>query len=31
MKYSDFPYKRIDFDQFKNNVEKMITQFELST
>ena len=31
MKYSDFPYKRIDFDQFKNNIEKMITQFELST
>ena len=30
MKYSDFPYKRIDFNQFKNNVEKMIKRFELS-
>ena len=30
MIYSDFPYKRIDFDKFKSNVEKMIKQFELS-
>ena len=30
MKYSNFPYKRINIDKFKLDVEEMITEFKLS-
>ena len=30
MKYSDFPYKRIDINELRNDVKKMIDEFRLS-
>ena len=30
MKYSDFPYKRIDINELRNDVKKMIDEFRSS-
>ena len=30
MKYSDFPYKRIDLDKLRSDIKKMIAEFKLS-